>query len=433
MKELDMPGIRRQSNPRFAARNDYGFTLVELMITMVIFVLALAAASQIFVGLLSNFKQQSRIAESNIEGVVGLEIMRTDLEQAGFGLCWDLDGGVYNNEAANAAAPNPADYNDAPGVPRAFVSGDNVGFNQSDYIVVKATNVATNAAAQRWTYINKVEGQPSLLRGWSSVSGDRLTGTDHIIALNLNDRRLINNAGDFSVQLNDPNFSFNPGGPNPPTFAFEPIRDRDQTFVVYGIKTDNPGGVLPRMPFNRADYYIRKVNPMPNRCAQDSADPTNPATGTGILYKATVNHDNGTLTELPLMDCVADMQIVYGLDTDNDRKVDTIEDGTLGALTAEQIRTQLREVRVYIVGHEGQRDPGFTYINPRMDPAHPDNFAVPAPPAPAANQIDIFYDNMSGANLTRSYLKSVTLPADPLMLNYRWKTYVLVITPYNVR
>ena len=62
-----------------------GFTMTELLITMTIFVFAIAAISNIFVPLLTQFKQQSRLAETQIEGAVGLDILRRDLEQAGFG------------------------------------------------------------------------------------------------------------------------------------------------------------------------------------------------------------------------------------------------------------------------------------------------------------------------------------------------------------
>ena len=53
--------------------NHAGFTLVELLITMVVFVFVIAAASGVFTGLLTQFKQQSKIAETKIEGIVGLE------------------------------------------------------------------------------------------------------------------------------------------------------------------------------------------------------------------------------------------------------------------------------------------------------------------------------------------------------------------------
>ena len=72
-------------------RREEGFTLVELMITMVVFVLVIAAASSIFSSLLNQFKQQSKIIESNIEGVVGLDMMRVDVQQAGFGIPWFVE------------------------------------------------------------------------------------------------------------------------------------------------------------------------------------------------------------------------------------------------------------------------------------------------------------------------------------------------------
>ena len=63
-----------------------GFTLVELMVVMAITVFVLAATSKILVSMISTMKQQSKIAETSIESVVGLEIMRRDIQSAGFGL-----------------------------------------------------------------------------------------------------------------------------------------------------------------------------------------------------------------------------------------------------------------------------------------------------------------------------------------------------------
>lgn len=84
-------------------KREEGFTLIELMITMVIFVLVIAGASSIFTGLLTQFKQQSKITETNIEGAVGLEILRRDLESAGYGLAWNVE--IDNTES-------PGDGND---------------------------------------------------------------------------------------------------------------------------------------------------------------------------------------------------------------------------------------------------------------------------------------------------------------------------------
>ena len=67
-------------------KKEAGFTLIELMVTMVIFVLAIAAASQMFIGQLTQFKQQGKIAETNIEGIIGLELLRRDVAHADLGL-----------------------------------------------------------------------------------------------------------------------------------------------------------------------------------------------------------------------------------------------------------------------------------------------------------------------------------------------------------
>ncbi len=114
-------------------KREDGFTLIELMITMITFVIVIASVSSIFLGLLNQFKQQSKIAETSLEGLTGLEILRQDLEQAGYGLPRNVtgiadadgDGNLWDElpnylEATGAAAA----YNDAPqNAPRAILSG----------------------------------------------------------------------------------------------------------------------------------------------------------------------------------------------------------------------------------------------------------------------------------------------------------------------
>src|SRR3990172_4070297 len=116
------------------------------------------------------------------------------------------------------------------------------------------------------------------------------------------------------------------------------------------------------MPINRADYYVSMPGELPSRCAA----------GTGLLYKATVNHADGGLTELPLLDCVADMQVVFITDVDGDGNLEwnnadwPFTVGPIDPLNpnpAQLIRAQLRDVRIYILAHEGQRDTSFTFTN----------------------------------------------------------------------
>lgn len=119
------------------------------------------------------------------------------------------------------------------------------------------------------------------------------------------------------------------------------------------------------MPFNRADYYVRRPdntvsaerNKLPRRCAPK----------TGILFKGLVRQDSGTLDELPLLDCVADMQVVYSLDSNSSGVVTDssvlINPTTLNSLTADEIRTDLKAIQVYALTHEGGKDRYFTYPN----------------------------------------------------------------------
>jgi prepilin-type N-terminal cleavage/methylation domain-containing protein len=370
-----------------------GFTLIELLITMFIFVLVIAASSQIFTGLLTQFKQQSKIAETNIEGIVGLAILKQDIGHAGYGLPWNLGGAAYQEAVVESVTPwvdrdfndgppdNPARGTDPAGAsnpPGGIRSGNGYALNGSDVFVIKAINVARNDASQRWTSLRSTA---PFVKTWTPAR-ENLAGTYRVIILSpgstdLNSRTLVVSGVAFSTT-----YSSVTAAPWVPT-------DFTDTRLVYGVDPDTNL----RMPFNRADYYVRRpaAAEVPQRCAGN----------TGILYKATVNHSNGRLNELPLFDCVADMQVVYRRDTDDDGTIDNTTDD-ISTLTAQQIRDQVKEVRVYILAHEGQRDVNYTYA--------PTTIYVGDPAIGGGRNFNI------GTNV-----------------NYRWKLYTLVVKPNNLR
>jgi hypothetical protein len=160
-------------------------------------------------------------------------------------------------------------------------------------------------------------------------------------------------------------------------------------FVIYGVDPDTNL----RMPFNRADYYIQRPSSIPQACAPN----------TGILYKATINQGDGARNPEPLIDCVADMQVVYRLDTNNDGAIDSTLDNISG-LTAQQIREQLREVRVYILSHESQSDMSFRFANSTI--------------------------TVGEFGLGRTFNLSATIGSG--WENYRWKVTTLVVKPRNL-
>ena len=205
-------------------KQEKGFTLIELLITMVIFVLVIAAGSQIFTGLLTQFKQQSKIAETNIEGIVGLEILRQDIEHAGYGLPWhvEIDGDGDGNDWEqltnyNEALTNIFNLNDAPtNPPRAIVSMNNATFTSpndifdgSDYLVIKAVNIAMNGACKKWTTLKEAPFTALYNpRVWTPASENLNDGGDnpYVIVLSMGKttpRELIASGSTFYTQFNN--------------------------------------------------------------------------------------------------------------------------------------------------------------------------------------------------------------------------------------
>jgi prepilin-type N-terminal cleavage/methylation domain-containing protein len=423
-------------------RNDYnftvfnsseaGFTLVELMITMVVFLLVIAAASQVFTGLLTQFKQQSKIAETNIEGIIGLEILRQDIQHAGYGLPWNLtgvtdsdsDGNFWEHltnyyEAKSVGTPNPADFNDGNAdtgtngsAPRAILSGNNIGMNSSDYLVIKSTNVATNATAQKWTFLYPDNTKKTWDPDCENVNKDSGCITNNTVKIivvspgitDTNRRSLVVRTTDskYYTQYND-------------TSGFQDSTDNIETRFIYGISTD---ATSLRMPFNRADYFVRRpTTNMPSRCAP----------GTGVLYKATVNHSDGEPTELPLLDCVADMQVGFGVDTDAtpDGQINCYTNNlanVLVSVNAQNVRERVKEIRVYILAHEGQRDVNYTFNNFSGSGTCATCIRVgdAAPPGGVCEAGGILGQDFPLNNITN-------------YLNYRWKVYTIVVKPNNLR
>ncbi|MDP2156137.1 MAG: prepilin-type N-terminal cleavage/methylation domain-containing protein [Nitrospirota bacterium] len=394
-------------------KNQRGFSLVELLITMVIFVFAIVAVANIFLGLLNQFKQQSKIAETNIEGLVGLKMLKADIEQAGYGLPYDINGADYDEASGLDILTigfNATAYNDsgAPGnPPRGLLIGDRLTMtNRSDVLVVKATNVAINDAAQKWAYMTN-NGAASTITAWTNAAGaniadENFTNGDLVTIL-----RPVQGAAQRILQVSGGTFFATFNNINILTSDLAPATNSFQTYLIYGIS----GTANPIMPFNRADYYVRipTATPMPTQCAP----------GTGIFYKGTINHTagGGSHSELPLLDCVAAMKVVLARDTNADGIIDNYLFNAAWPVgtTAADIRSQLKEIRIYILLHEGQRDVNYTYTAQGADLLlGADHIGIRDPQvglAPGQELLDY------------------TVPDR----NYRWKIYSMVITPYNLR
>ena len=399
--------------------NRNGFSLTELIVVMGIFVTVLMITASAFKTVLSQAGKQLKSAETQIEGIVGLELFRTDLQQAGYGLPrgyvdsrWLFPVGsaiTYAESTSNALnGIDPKTLNDAPsGIPRGVMSvngnaGTSVGFNGSDYLTIKSTVSGVNVTAKKWTYLN-YSSTGGVRKLWNN-SNDLVSSPDRerVVVIRssylngLNYKQLVVSSTGFFTKV--------PTGSSTFDSAFSPPSSTDN-YLVYGVDPDTDLW----MPFNRTDYYVNRPTNIPAYCAPN----------TGVLYKAMVNQGNGGHTLIPLLDCVATMQVVYSLDSGSgtiDSHVDA-SFGTPGAQgtlptnpTLAVLWNQLREIRVYILAQDGRKDPGYTY---QTDPALP------------VGTITVGEFGMG------SDINLVTTIGSEWM-RYHWKVYTIVIQPKNL-
>ena len=423
-------------------RDNRGFTLIEMLVVMAVFVVVIAIAGDAFNRILTQSLKLGRMEESNIEGVVGLEMMRHDLEQSGYALpfAWheEADTDTTKRPKYIEATVDPASkLNDAPSeIPRALafqrystsVGDDGATYTGTPgawYLTVKGLTLSRDAGAQKWTYANYSAATygskpPKIWSSGNFASGDRVVVLRRTFSDNVYTNRLAYDTSKLSNYWT----VYSKDGFVP---AFAP-RDVNEIVYAYGLgQTDDNIG----MPFNRADFFVarpKSSQKVPSSCAPN----------TGILYKATVNQKGGKLNYMPLLDCVADMQVVLGWDlwdsankTDGqDGEVDiwsspaiNINDAStvsvvesidelstdearskvVGALKdPAKLRTSLKIIKVYILAQIGRKDTGYSSS---------ENIVVAGPGELA---------------LAREY----TLASD--MRNYRWKVYRIVARPKNL-
>lgn len=370
-----------------------GFTLVELLIVMGLFMGVIIISSQAFNKILSVSIQQTKSVESDTQGVIGLEMLRIDLEHAGYGLPWLLNFPAEFEEAQETLAPgvNSQGFNDkfnatsdTNKVPRAFQAAAST-VDGRDYLVIKSILAGMNDTVKKWAYVQGTVAAGFSLKTWGSSD---FKDKERVVTIDSRTKRLVGT----STTTTDFSYPITTAIPMIPPAAFSPQQDTD-FFVVYGVSND----VNPRVPYNRVDYYVKRpslASDMPTRCAP----------GTGILYKAVMNHSDGKFTSYPLVECIADMQVVFNVAADGINGVD-VNQGGLTGLSAKEIRQQLKMIKIYIVAHEGGKDSGFNYASQTMT-----------------------VGEGSGRTLD---LKNDIVGSDDYK-NYRWKTYKLVVLPKNI-
>jgi hypothetical protein len=103
------------------------------------------------------------------------------------------------------------------------------------------------------------------------------------------------------------------------------------------------------------------------------------------------------------------MQVVFNVAADGVTGVDVDQSGLVG-LSAKEIRQQLKMIKIYIVAHEGGKDRSFRYATQNLVVGEGNGRPSPEDP----NPLDL--NALAGVDY----------------MNYRWKTYKLVVVPKNI-
>jgi hypothetical protein len=334
-----------------------GATLVELLIVMVIFIAVIILSTNIFEKITSRGGQQSRSAQTQITGRVGLEMMRAAIGHAGYGLFWTFQTPVSYTEVdappANGLGVDSAvftAFNDTLVAPRAVVTGASAN---GAYLVIKSTMAGMDPAppgmdpvSRKWSYLNYTTSAGANVSYVRPIAAPDTgwTGSDRSIIINTSFA-----AGESKfLAMNGSTFYYTHSDALHANFM---PTDDFQKRIAYGVAGQNL-----RMPYNRTDFYLDMNAPKkPSSC--------NP--GTGVLYMA-VAGQNGNYTDTngatkllyPLLDCVGDLQVSF--DLQNADGSTTLTD-TLSGFDAAGLRGTLKTVRVFLLAQEGKKDTGFSY------------------------------------------------------------------------
>jgi hypothetical protein len=189
-------------------------------------------------------------------------------------------------------------------------------------------------------------------------------------------------------------------------------KNREDNYQVYGVAGIKDAPSL-SFPYNRSDYYLSRPADISPVCANKTA----------VLYKAVMPHNGGTAAKFPLLDCVVDFQVIFLMDVDGDGVVDhhlsdlsQLTDSPSGAISAEQLRSGLKEIRIYVLAQQGKKDLSYQFPLSQM----------PMVVGDAA------LDKAVGKTLGSRWDEAAMAKLDSGWRHFHWKVYSIVVQPKNL-
>ena len=341
-------------------RNEHGITLTELLVALGIFSVVMGTVFGIYITIVKHSTTEFRIAESEMELEIAKTIIERDIMMAGYGMA--------NDYGEISIDPLPVSAEDA------------VSLSHFDILSLRGTAIGIlSRGAQGWSYIME-EGPPPEFQQWSNKF-ENIESGDKVIYLEPNTKTLLS-SGTTGI------FSY----PDAPPSAAKGT-------LAYGIHSENAS-----LPYYAVQYLL------------GGSPPSICAPGTLNLLRGESKENDPPLpsNRRPLLNCVRDLQVAFGIDSDENGTIDMwdpVEAGNfqVNSYSKKLMKKRLKQIRMYILVQLGNRDPDFMYSNPE-NPASPDSIRVG--------------DSSLGTG------RDITLTTD--QRRFRWRLLALHVVPKNL-
>ncbi|UOD34526.1 prepilin-type N-terminal cleavage/methylation domain-containing protein [Deferribacteraceae bacterium V6Fe1] len=232
-----------------------GVTIIELLVTMLILGITLSAVYLTYISVLTDFKKQTKLTETQIEKGLGLEILRLDLEHLGYGIASDTNDKAIEYDGTT--------------------------------LTIRSTINSTNQDTFGYAIVDCTAGSNSTYR------------LDQVVEISADDN--VTKTRDFVV-INLDNFTFVENRPNlnlKTTQLYTPCTD-NATFMIFPY--DNATSGCTGQFCNKISYELSTTQPL---------DTCNPNTK-NLLRKV------GSSAGMPIINCVADFKARFHLDNNSD-------------------------------------------------------------------------------------------------------------------
>lgn len=236
--------------------NNKGVTLIELLVTLVILSVTLSAVYLTYNSILVDFKQQTKVSETQIDKDLGLEILRLDLEHLGYGIAADTDNKSIEFDGTTLTVRSTINS----------TSSDTFGF-----ALVNCTS-GTNSSYR----IDEVVEKPG---------DDNVTKIRDFVVINIHN---------YSFEENRLNFNIKTAN------LYTPCTDK-ATYIMFPYSNTAASGCSGQF-CNKIFYKLSTTQ---------NLDTCNP--GTKNLLRGV-----GNAAGMPVLNCVADFEARFQLDNNSD-------------------------------------------------------------------------------------------------------------------